>query len=327
MMKTKAYYGLRLSDIHPLAHKILKSIAGLWFFTSLLSCGGGGGGGTPQAMSLLPRERIIESFSTRMYINEPKLMAFNNHVLYVANSGGNNVVKIDTSGQQSLFNFDAGLSFSNPIGLSFNTSGELYVSFVLAGSATIRRFTSSGHQVPTFRAYSTTGHYGIVLDANNSLYQVDTTNGLIKDGVLIYGAGNEGYATGFAGVAQRNSLVYVTNQSTNEIKVIDASNQVTTLQLSGKTLSRPHGLAFDTEGNLFVVNYGSQSDGSISSVSKLVITGQTAVVTEFASADSAGLCASVGAAIGDGFIYVSNGNCSLYPTRSNRIQRIELKVN
>jgi hypothetical protein len=79
-------------------------------------------------------------------------------------------------------------------------------------------------------------------------------------------------------------------------------------------------VAFDSAGNAYVVEFGSDANGALSQISKVSVSGAK---TMFAGPEK-GLCASVGIAIRDDYVYVSNGSCISDASKSNRILKIAI---
>jgi DNA-binding beta-propeller fold protein YncE len=64
-------------------------------------------------------------------------------ILYVANTGNNTIVKFTSGGVASVF---ANSGLDNPVGLAFDSAGNLYVANA-GNSNTIMKFTPSGGKV------------------------------------------------------------------------------------------------------------------------------------------------------------------------------------
>ncbi len=246
-------------------------------------------------------------------------------------------------------------SFDSPIGLATTSGGTLYVSDY--GSNLIRKVTSAG-MVTTFAGSGLAGSadgpgslasfnhpYGLAVDSFGNVYVADSGNFLIRKitpGGLVStlaGSGAAGYvdATGSAasfklptGLAvDSNGNVYVADLSNPAIRKITPGGIVTTIAGSAvggvadgigaaASFLNPQGLAFDTAGNLFVVDKGSYSIRKIAAGAIVTtVAGGAGGGTVNGNGTSAQFNAPIGiAADSSGNLYVSENN-------GNVIRKIE----
>lgn len=179
-------------------------------------------------------------------------------------------------------------SFSSPIGLAFDVTGNLYVCDY--SNNKIRRITPSG-VVSTFAGTGTAGAtngallsstfrnpMGIAIDASGTIYVADRQNYLIRkittSGTVstLAGSGAAGSANGTGAAATFNrpnavtvdlsGNIYVADDNNNMIRRVTPTGLVTTLagtttagSLNGtgsSQFSSPYGLSIDRQGTLYI---------------------------------------------------------------------------
>ncbi len=230
--------------------------------------------------------------------------------LYVADTGNDSIRKITSSGVVTTF---AGLSgtsgttdgtgtaarFSNPIGIVFDSSGNLFV--VDSANYTIRKITSGG-VVTTFAGTVGSGGFsdgigvsakfyvpgGIVIDSNGNLFVADAYNHAIRKitsgGVVSTFAGTVGSSgvndgTGTSAKfnlpvdisTDSNGNFYVSDYANYTIRKITSGGVVTTIAgtagSSGSSdgmgvsakFKNPRGITVNSNGNLFVTDGGNHT--------------------------------------------------------------------
>ncbi|NMN37566.1 DUF6443 domain-containing protein [Pedobacter sp. SG918] len=172
--------------------------------------------------------------------------------LYVADYGNHRIRKIDLFGGVSTYagTGSAGLSngaalsssFRNPMGLSFDAAGNLYVADRLNHS--IRKIASSG-TVTTLAGNGSAGYN----NGNGTSATFNYPNGVAADA-----AGN----------------IYVADQLNHSIRMVSTSGTVTTLAGNGTAgtvngsgaairFNSPYGLSMDTGGNIYI----AESSGNV----------------------------------------------------------------
>jgi len=228
--------------------------------------------------------------------------------LYVADTYNSTIRKITSAGVVSTVAGTAGnygssdgtgsaASFSEPVGIAVDASGNLYVAD--AGNNTIRKITSAG-VVSTLAG--TAGNYGsadgagtaasfdspegIAVDASGNLYVADAGNNTIRKitsagvvSTLAGTAGNYGSADG-AGTAasfydpvgialDASGNLYVADLHNNTIRKITSAGVVSTLAGTAGNYGSadgtgtaasfydPVGITVDASGNLYVADLGN----------------------------------------------------------------------
>jgi hypothetical protein len=153
---------------------------------------------------------------------------------------------------------------------------------------------------------------GVAADLAGNIFASDQSNDEVK------------FQSGFTpitaptGLRQYGNFIYaVSYGNAGVVKKINISDYLINGDL-GVTFSYPYSIDFDSSGNAYVVEFGS--NGALSQISKVT---QTGVKTTFAGPEK-GLCASVGIAIRDDYVYVSNGICTSDASKSNRILKIAI---
>jgi len=76
-------------------------------------------------------------------LSSPVQLTFHNGSLFVANYGGDDILKFDLGGNGTMY-ASTGSGYTNPLGLAFDNTGDLYVA--CAGNF-MDRFDSSGNGV------------------------------------------------------------------------------------------------------------------------------------------------------------------------------------
>jgi sugar lactone lactonase YvrE len=184
-------------------------------------------------------------------LTTPCYMAFDSAGnLYVANDLGGGIDKITPGGAISVF--ASGLS--QPVGLAFDASGNLYVSN--AAGTTIDKITPGG-AVSLF-ATGLMYQYGLAVDSKGNVYAADPVYGVIEK----FTPG--GVGSTFAAVAGATALafgasgnLYTSGDSDTITKI--TSGGVESVFATGLNRVGNYGLAFDSSGNLFSANVGTNT--------------------------------------------------------------------
>ncbi|MFA5909592.1 MAG: NHL repeat-containing protein [Vicinamibacterales bacterium] len=221
--------------------------------------------------------------------------------IYVADTRNNTVRKVSPSGEVTTLAGTPGLEglvngagaaarFNEPFGLAVGDAGTVYVAD--ASNNAIRKITADG-VVSTVAggggAGSTDGTgtaarldepRGVALDVNGTLYVSDYDNHLIRKvspaGVVTTLAGRAdqpgnadgiGTAASFRGpmgiAVDATGIVYVADTGNRAVRRITTAGTVTTLALTGSSLSEPRGIAVDAAGVITIADYGSHTIRSI----------------------------------------------------------------
>jgi hypothetical protein len=273
---------------------------------TLVGCGGGGSG----ANDTREIAGTVTVYATGL--NDPMHMVFDSSGnLYTANKGGNNIAKTT---QARVTSFISGNSWSTPIGLAL-VGGNLYVSMNVAtvpGVWKVNLSTGIASQPLEVNFTNSLNFSGVAADLAGNIFASDQSNDEVK------------FQSGFTpitaptGLRQYGNFIYaVSYGNAGVVKKINISDYLINGDL-GVTFSYPYSIDFDSSGNAYVVEFGS--NGALSQISKVT---QTGVKTTFAGPEK-GLCASVGIAIRDDYVYVSNGICTSDASKSNRILKIAI---
>lgn len=175
-----------------------------------------------------------------------------------------------------------------------STSGDVYATDITnhvirfkssSGSVTVVGQTLSGALIDgTATVAKFYNPYGLALDSMGNIYVADTGNNCIRKinsalvvstfaGSATAGSANgQGVAAGFNQPhdvsVDANMNLYVADKSNNKIRMVTSSGYVTTVAGSGAsatfkdglgtiaTFNQPNGIAVDTNGNLYVADYG-----------------------------------------------------------------------
>lgn len=280
----------------------------VFLLLALGGCGGGGGGGGGTVSTPGTTGPSVSVFAAGNLLNEPKHMVFDGSDLYVANYGGNNILKVDSAGTQSV----RLTGITHPFGVT--TDGEdLFVTGTVAGTGLgIYPFTINAGSlralIATCNCYGVAATAGVHLSSGTGrLYAVDLTTRKVN----VYSSAGAVASLDVVGVPTglsiNNGATYTTlfDSSVNPIikKIDNATNTVSDF-VNSTQLDRPNGIAVDpATGNVYVVNQGTSGSSSL-----LKIT-PAGIVSQYLST-SDGLCAATGVAIRSGSLYVSNGPCT-----------------
>lgn len=207
--------------------------------------------------------------------------------IYVADAGeSNRIRKISPDGNVKTLaggsegfadGTGAAASFNTPSALALGPDNNLYLADT--GNNRIRRITPTG-QVSTIAGDGTAGYVdgpaakaqfngpiGLAVSRSGDIYVADTYNDVIRmittEGQVttIAGGGTPGYADGEqkvalfdtpAGIIVANDTLIVADTGNNRLRKVSAAGSVTTLPVSGESISSPIGLAFSHDNFLYV---------------------------------------------------------------------------
>lgn len=172
-------------------------------------------------------------------------------ILYVTMSN-DTIVKYDTAGN-SLGVF-ANTGLSDPRGMAFDASGNLYVANYIAGS--LSKFDSQGNYLAAQSiALGQNFSVGVAIDPAGAIFvsnessarvrKYDAAGNLLATSVT----GNTPTAIAFDG----SGNLRVANRTGNTITRFDSNLNALSGTIS-VNLSRPRGLAIDTSGNIYAAN-------------------------------------------------------------------------
>lgn len=232
--------------------------------------------------------------------------------IFVANQGNGTVSEFSSSGTLINATFVSGLSEISPYGLAFDSSGDLFVANVNVANVNagmVSEYNSSGTLInATFASSGLRFPEGLAFDSSGDLYVANNGFGEISEfnssGTLLTSLRDLGNPSDFAFDSSGN-LVVVFDDTVSERSLeftignfviaalaIDSSGD---LFLSGRNgavsevsvfsssrtllnasfapgVNEPDGLAFDSNGDLYVVNSGNNTISEFNSSGTLINT-------------------------------------------------------
>jgi sugar lactone lactonase YvrE len=173
--------------------------------------------------------------------------------LYVTRSGSRGqqhpitLFRVDPNGVLSDFSGD----ITNPTGLAFDNSGQLFVSSRLDGNV----YRINAFKEPIAFAKNLGVATGLAFDSEGRLYVGDRTGTIYR----VNGIGEEkpwaqlepsvsAYHLAFG----PDDALYVTGPTVSSFESVMRIDSDTNVRVFYQGLGRPHGLAFDIDGNLYV---------------------------------------------------------------------------
>ncbi len=158
-------------------------------------------------------------------------------------------------------------NLSNPVGLVFDTNGNLFVANSQGGfGGTISKFSRTGTLISTsFTGQTYQSLSGLAFDTNGNLYvqYQDPVNGSAIQKVTINNAGafvttstftSAGLNSPYALAFDTNGNLYVSNVNSQNVSKYSSAGTLVTAAYANAPLSSPAGIALDTNGNLYVAN-------------------------------------------------------------------------
>ena len=140
--------------------------------------------------------------------------------LYVAT--GARVLKVTPAGVQSVFAQNGYLNI--PVGLAFDSRGNLYVTNYQSATNSVVKITPAGVQSMFTQGGNITNSWAVAIDGNDNLYVTEFNESTLASSI---------------------------------IKVTPA--RVQSVYATGGSLDAPRSLAFDSDGNLYAGNYASDA--------------------------------------------------------------------
>jgi PEP-CTERM motif len=214
-------------------------------------------------------------------------------MIFITNYGDNSITEIDsTNGDVSNYVSHSG-DLNSPTGFAFN-GGNTYVASDFNNK--IAAYGSDGTFLGNY-ATSGIGSRGVAFDSEGNMYVAVQSSGTIEKYAPGGGLGTS-FATGLAspnGIAFNNGNLFVADGGSNSITEILPNGSTLPVTFSGPALMDPCGLAFDSKGNIFVVN---ACDPSIEEISN-------GKGTIFASINASDLPKAL-AIDGDGNVFVTD---------------------
>ncbi|QEC70848.1 hypothetical protein FSB73_03300 [Arachidicoccus ginsenosidivorans] len=171
-------------------------------------------------------------------------------ILYVSNTNGNSVSKVDVSGAVT----ETYTGFIKPVGLAFEGEGNLYVA--TPSNNTVSKVNPSGTVTATYTGFNFP--IGLAFDASGYLYVAnevtDIVNKLDAGGNIV--ATYTGFNRPVALSLDALGNLFVANYLGNTVNKVDVSGHITATYSGFKS---PTGICLDGSGNLFIANYGDNS--------------------------------------------------------------------
>ncbi len=225
--------------------------------------------------------------------------------IYVSD-GGFNTISIINGSSVSSFGSPA---LDDPTGVAFDPlNGNLFVAN--SGNGNVAEFTSAGVLVNGTYASGLGDAEGIAFDSQGNLFVASKNTGNVYE--VAPGGGVSTYVTDVTGINDvafdKASNLYVSTGSSDGITVTTTTKFSGNLTVIGPGLHGPDGLAFDSEGNLFVVN---DFDPSVEKITPGGVGVGTTLVNNVALSTPRGIVL----ANGEADIYVAdsgNGTVSEY---------------
>jgi len=134
-------------------------------------------------------------------------------------------------------------------------NGNLFVAN--GGNGTVAEFTSGGSLITSDYVTGLGDAEGITFDSKGDLFVASKSTGNVYE-IPSGGGSSSIYVSGVTGINDvafdKASNLYVSTGSSNGITVTTTTKFTGNLTVVGPALNGPDGLAFDSNGNLFVVN-------------------------------------------------------------------------
>ncbi len=203
--------------------------------------------------------KSVVALFTLMFVTNPMAKAVD---LLYASLWNNTIVTYDTSGNNgtviaSTVSTFASTNLSDPYGLAFDSSGNLYAANY--GDSTISKFNAQGNYVSKITS-NLSGPLSLAFDSTGNLYAANFDNNTISKfnsggGYLGNINTNLNYPSGL--VFDSSGTLLAANSANNTISKFNSSG-VYQSNISSN-LNKPYGMVFDGSGNLYVANFGNST--------------------------------------------------------------------
>jgi sugar lactone lactonase YvrE len=182
--------------------------------------------------------------------------------LYVSESTNNTVSIINTS-TDAINNIGSSEYLNTPTGLAFNSAGDLFIAnYATPNGGFIEEYDPTTQTFSRF-ASGLANPDGLAFDSAGDLYVANYIGGTITE----FAAGSSVGTTYASGLINPNGIaidkfgdLYVgLGNGLNAIARIAPGGATTVFDTSGTGTSKPNGLTFGPDGNLYVANYGNST--------------------------------------------------------------------
>ena len=228
--------------------------------------------------------------------------------MYVANYGGNNVVKVPAGGGSASLVNTGGLTLNGAAGVALDGAGNLYISD--NANSRIVKVTAAG--VASAAVSLTFGTpVNLALDGAGNLYIADLNNNRVvkvtpAGAQSVLATGSIALGGGITGVAvDASGTVYIADRINNHVVKVTAAGAASLVIPAGITpaLNFPQGVAVDGMGNLYI------SDDGNSRIVEVTTAGIASVVLTPGLANPATIGGFFGVVVdGSGNVFIPDGN-------------------
>jgi sugar lactone lactonase YvrE len=255
----------------------------------------------------------VTNYGTYASFNNPRGVAVDSAGnIYLADTGGGKVAKIDTTGVVSEF----GSGFTTPRGLAVDSEGNVYVSYSSQGI--VSKIDTDGNVSELISGFDQLS--GLAVDSLGNIYFCDT-NTVYKRDITIslslvianfsdYTLQNFNNPQGIAVDSDGN--LYVADTGNNIVGKISASGVVTSVL---NRLRSPRGVAVDSSGSFYV------ADTDNNRVLKIVNLNLFIIGVNFSSYSPGSFSSPTGVAVD------SNGNVYVADTGNGIVAKIDTDGN
>ena len=167
--------------------------------------------------------------------------------MYIADTAGNRVLKVTTSGVQTTVTSDV----YHPMGVAVDSTGTVYVADT--GLSRVDAVTSAGVQSSITISGGFNYPYGVAVDSNDVLHVADTGHNRVVsvDGGTVTPIGS-GLSAPRAVAIDSSGTVFIADSGNNRVVSVDTAAVQTEL---GSGFSTPSSVAVDSAGAVYVADF------------------------------------------------------------------------